>query len=81
MENYTVIPLDKISPEALEAIIEEFIMREGTDYGLVEKSMSEKKSKLLKQIKTEDVKIVYDQLSETVTLLTEQQFKKITTKI
>ena len=27
------IPIDRLSPEALQGIIEEFISREGTDYG------------------------------------------------
>ena len=31
--SYVVVPLDKISDEALHGLINEFILREGTDYG------------------------------------------------
>jgi uncharacterized protein YheU (UPF0270 family) len=33
-----VIPVDRLSPEALQGVIEEFVSREGTDYGETEVS-------------------------------------------
>lgn len=32
------IPVNKLSPEALQGVIEEFISRDGTDYGEIEAS-------------------------------------------
>jgi uncharacterized protein len=34
-----IIPVNKLSPEALKGIIEEFISRDGTDYGEIESSL------------------------------------------
>lgn len=79
-DNYTLIPTDKISPDALSSIIEEFILREGTDYGVVEKTLTDKKTRLLKQIESGDVQIVYDALTESVTLLTKLQLQKLKVK-
>ena len=36
------IPVNKLSPEALQGVIEEFISRDGTDYGEIEVSMETK---------------------------------------
>jgi uncharacterized protein YheU (UPF0270 family) len=36
------IPADKLSAEVLHAVIEEFILREGTDYGSYEVSLENK---------------------------------------
>ena len=33
-----IIPFDKLSPQALQSVIEEFISRDGTDYGEMEAS-------------------------------------------
>jgi uncharacterized protein YheU (UPF0270 family) len=34
-----IIPVNKLSPEALQGVIEEFISRDGTDYGEMEVSL------------------------------------------
>lgn len=34
-----IIPTERLSPEAIQSVIEEFILREGTDYGETEGSM------------------------------------------
>jgi uncharacterized protein YheU (UPF0270 family) len=36
------IPVNKLSPEALQGVIEEFISRNGTDYGEIETSTETK---------------------------------------
>lgn len=76
-ERFAIVPYDKVSPEALESLIAEFIMREGTDYGKVEKSFSEKKNQLLKQMQSGEVLIAFDLAEETATLVTKDQFNKI----
>ncbi|HVK60800.1 MAG TPA: YheU family protein [Bdellovibrionales bacterium] len=65
-----------LSDEALAGIIESFILREGTDYGSVEVSYDKKAEQIRKQIARGDVKIVFDQSSETLSLLTKDQFKR-----
>jgi uncharacterized protein YheU (UPF0270 family) len=66
---------EQISEEALNGIIEHFILREGTDYGAVEVSLEAKMRQVRKQIEKGDIKIVYDQSAETVSLLTARDFK------
>jgi len=68
------IPLAAISKDALEGIIDTFILREGTDYGLVEVNHQTKYNQIEKQIQKGDVKIVFDHSTDTVTLMTKNEW-------
>lgn len=63
-----VIAPDQLSPEALQGVIEEFIMREGTDYGEIELSLDEKVLQLRAQLRSGAALIVFDPISETCTI-------------
>jgi len=63
------IPYDQLSPEALQGVIEEFVTRDGTDYGEVEISLETKINQVLAQLKSGKAVIVFDQKSETCTIL------------
>jgi len=63
------IPYDQLSPEALQGVIEEFVTRDGTDYGEVEVFLETKISQVLGQLKSGKAVIVFDQKSETFTIL------------
>jgi uncharacterized protein YheU (UPF0270 family) len=63
------IPHDALKPETLEALVEEFITREGTDYGPREYTLDEKRKAVLRQIAAGEVRIVFDVESETTTLV------------
>lgn len=67
----------QLSEQALEAIIESFILREGTDYGLVEISYEKKIEQISRQIDQGVIKIVFDQTAESVSLLKAADFQKL----
>jgi len=54
------IPYDKLSEIALVGIIEEFVLREGTEYGHRDYSLEEKVELVKKQLKRGLAKVVYD---------------------
>jgi uncharacterized protein YheU (UPF0270 family) len=64
-----LIPHDQLSPATLQALIEEFINREGTDYGDQEISIKTKRSQIKRQLDEGSIVISYDEHSETCTLL------------
>ena len=70
------IPLDRLSPEVLRGVIEEFILREGTDYGVQESSLDNKIAQVRCQLGRGDVLITFDPVTENCTLLTKHQFKR-----
>jgi uncharacterized protein len=59
-----VVPHDRLTPEALRSLAEEFVTREGTDYGPVERSFEAKVQTLLRQIGGGEAVIVYDGASD-----------------
>ena len=72
-----IIPPQSLSAEALQGLIEEFITREGTDYGWDEVPLSAKVEQVLRQIEKGDVVIVFDSASETVSLLTRRDAQSL----
>ncbi len=67
--NAVKIPYDQLSPEALHGVIEEFVTRDGTDYGEVEVPLETKVAQVLAQLKSGKAVIVFDQEAESCTVL------------
>ncbi|HSX83904.1 MAG TPA: YheU family protein [Cellvibrio sp.] len=72
-----IIPPQSLSAEALQGLIEEFITREGTDYGWDEVPLSAKVEQVRRQIEKGDVVIAFDSASETVSLLTRRDAQSL----
>lgn len=62
------IPPEELSDDALRGIIEEFITREGTEYGASEVSLETKVAQVAAQIRRGDVIIDFDPITDTVDL-------------
>lgn len=71
-----IIPYEKISEQTLRSLIEDFVTREGTDYGLVEMSMQAKSAHLLAMLKNGDIYISYDDKLGTCGLMTKEEAVK-----
>ncbi len=69
------IPLTALSTDALEGMIDSFIMREGTDYGTNEVPHDSKVKQIRKQLDKGDVKIVFDPNTDSATLMTNRDWK------
>lgn len=63
------IPLEALSEDALTGVIDDFILREGTDYGSAEASLEKKRVDVLRQLKNGKAKIVFDPETESITLI------------
>jgi uncharacterized protein YheU (UPF0270 family) len=70
------VPWDQVPAETLAALIEEFVTRDGTDYGASEVAVSSKVSQVREQLRRGEVLIVFDSASETVNLLTRREFRE-----
>jgi uncharacterized protein YheU (UPF0270 family) len=64
-----IVPVDQLEPETLNNLIEEFITRDSTDYGAVEVSLETKTFQVLNQLKSGKAVLVFDNHSETCTIL------------
>jgi uncharacterized protein YheU (UPF0270 family) len=71
-----IIPLEQLSSEVLTAIIEDFILREGTEYGAEDISKQAKTLQVMKQLEQGSAVLVYSELHESVNILPSDQFKE-----
>ena len=72
-----VVDPDMLAPETLISLIDSFIMREGTDYGWDEVSLEKKREQVQKHLSRNEIKIVFDAETESVTLLSCHQARKL----
>ncbi len=56
-----VIPFEQLTPETLTALIEEFVSRDGTDYGEHEVSLQEKVTQVQKMLQTGQAVILFSE--------------------
>lgn len=69
------IPINQIDPETLTAIIESFILKEGTDYGSTEASLEDKIEQVRIQLNNGTAILVYSELYETVNIVPADQYQ------
>lgn len=70
-----IIPFDAVPKDTLIRIAEDFITREGTDYGWVEYSLEQKVEQLLLQIEEGQVLITFDEATESVSLVSANDYQ------
>ena len=63
-----IIPVDKLSAEALDGVIEEFISRNGTDYGEIEASEETKFRQVKYQLDNGSAVLIFDDETETTNI-------------
>jgi uncharacterized protein YheU (UPF0270 family) len=68
-ERYMAIPADELAPDTLRALVEEFVTRDGTDYGETEVSLEDKVDEVLDGIRRKRWVIVFDSFLQSVTIL------------
>jgi uncharacterized protein len=63
-----VVPYTELAPDLLHAVVESYVLREGTDYGEKEFSLEEKVSHVVGQLKRGEARIIFDPETETVSI-------------
>jgi hypothetical protein len=61
-----VVPYTELAADLLHAVVESFVLREGTDYGEKEVSLEDKVAAVIGQLKRGEAKIVFDPASGSV---------------
>ena len=63
-----IIPVNKLSSQSLQGVIEEFISRNGTDYGAIESSLETNFKQVKQKLKTGLAVLVFDDETETTNI-------------
>lgn len=64
-----IIPYTEVSADALQGLLESFVLREGTDYGEKELPLERKVNDVLRQLERGEAHIVFDPNTETVDIV------------
>jgi uncharacterized protein YheU (UPF0270 family) len=64
-----VIPHTELSADALQGVIESFVLREGTEYGATDFSLQQKVAHVTRQLERGEAQIVFDPNSESIDIV------------
>jgi uncharacterized protein len=63
-----VVPYTELAADLLHAVVESYVLRQGTDYGEKEFSLEDKVAHVISQLERGDAQIVFDPETETVSI-------------
>ena len=63
------VPYGRVAADVLRRVMEEFVTRDGTDYGTRETSLEEKVADVRRQLERGEAAIVYDAASDTINIV------------
>lgn len=72
-----VVPWERLSAAALRGVIEEFITREGTEYGADDVSLDHKIAQVTRQLEKREVLVLFDAGAETVNLVRASELTRL----
>jgi len=67
------VPYASLQPATLRALVEEFITRAGTDYGVHEKTLDEKIADVMRLLRRGEARIVFDARTTTANIVVQQR--------
>lgn len=70
-----IIPVEAVSEEALEGLIEEFVTRDGTDYGFEETTLAQRVEQIKYKLKSKEIVILYSEATESVNLVLSEKLR------
>jgi uncharacterized protein YheU (UPF0270 family) len=63
------IPQNELAPSTLRAVVESFVLREGTDYGAQDVPFERKVADVMRQLERREAAILYDPQSDSVDIV------------
>jgi hypothetical protein len=71
-----IIPYQSLAAQTLEAIIEAFVLQEGTEYGANDVSLEQKIQDVKLQLSNKTAVLVFSELHQTVNILPIETFQQ-----
>jgi uncharacterized protein YheU (UPF0270 family) len=63
------VPYERINPDTLRKMIQEFVTRDGADWGDAGCTLEDKVDQVLQQLKSKKIKVVFDLRSQTANIV------------
>jgi len=64
------VPYEQLEPEALQNLIQEFVTRDGNDWGEAGGTIEDKVAQIMQQLRNRKAKVVFDLKSQTANIVT-----------
>ena len=77
MARFVEVPPARLDAEVLQALLEEYASRDGTDYGERELTLEQKVAQLQLRLRGRDLLLLYDSEGETWDLLDREQAESL----
>jgi hypothetical protein len=74
-EDPVEVPYTELPAETLRNLAEDFVTRDGTDYGAVERTLEQKVAALMRQFASGQAKIFYECTSNTINVVATRELK------
>ena len=68
------VPYKRLSSSALEGLIEEFVTREGTDYGHADQPFEKKVGSVVRALESGRAVVLYDEEAGSCNIVTREEF-------
>jgi uncharacterized protein YheU (UPF0270 family) len=68
-ERGIIIPHDRLSPEALQGLVEEFVTRNGTDGGYTGKTLEQNVAMVIRQLNRGEAVVVFDEVTQSANIV------------
>ncbi len=75
-EGPVIIPVERLDPAVLAALIEEFVTRDGTDYGVTETSLAKKCAQVRRSLDRGEAVITFDAERQSATIVTRDMLRR-----
>jgi hypothetical protein len=63
------VPYEQLEPETLVRLIEEFVTRDGTNWGDLDGALEKKVGQVMDQLRNKKAKVVFDLTSQTANII------------
>ncbi len=73
VEDPVEVPHTALAQDLLRAVIESFVLREGTDYGERELSLDDKVRRVVRLLERGDARILFDPRTQSVDVVTKER--------
>jgi uncharacterized protein YheU (UPF0270 family) len=71
-----IVPVEAVSDEALEGMIEEFVTRDGTDYGFEETTLAQRVDQIKRKLKSKEIVILFSEATGEANLVLRERLQR-----
>ena len=72
-ERFVEVPFGALTRAAIDGLVDEYVTRDGTDYGLEEEPLQAKRSAVLARLQSGEAVVVFDTATETANILSKNE--------